>query len=893
MLVAGKVKGGWRVVAACSVLLAGPLAAQVADTLPRPALRATYRTSPVTIDGRLDEEVWRSAPVARDFVQSEPQPGMAASERTEVRVAYDHAALYVAARMYDAAPDSIARQMGRRDDDDLFADWFRLAIDSYFDRRTGFVFGVSAAGVQFDAFLFNDGSDDQLWDAVWASAVQRDSLGWTAELRIPLSQLRYELPATGATPVWGIQFVRDFARNGERDWWSPTPPSQPGIVSRFGNLTGLDSLVKRQRVEVLPYVSSQVQRDPRDAANPFWEATDTRPRVGADVRYGLPKGLTLTATINPDFGQVEVDPAVVNLTAFEVFFPERRPFFLEGVDIFRFGGTLTLNDNNPSNFFYTRRIGRRPRRNLGALGATFTDVPTQSEVLAAAKVSGKTNSGLSVGVLGAATKRETGRYADPDGVIREATVEPRTEFVVSRLRQDFRQGNTVIGGVLTGVHRELGEAALQPLFVENSLVSGVDFEHRWDDRHWAFSGFLSGSRASGDRRVVTALQRSAIRGYQRPDASHLGVDTLATSLGGYFGTLSLAKLGGTHWLGSVTYEETSPGFEVNDLGFQTRADFRSLSTGVQYREQAIGRWFRNYSMSAFGTVAANFDGDVLEKRLSTFGEGELTSFWSINGLLSVSPEVMDDRLTRGGALARKPRQWISRVGFDSDWRRAVIVEGGVGFGGSAAGAWSWSVGGGVNLRPQPSARIALRPQYSRSFNVDQYVQTVGDTLARATFGRRHVFANVEASELSVETRMEWAFSPRLTFQLWMQPFVSSGRFTAYKEFATPGRFAFAEYGRDRGTIDRRGDVLRVDPDGSGPATPFGVGVQDFTVRSLRGNAVLRWEYRLGSTLFLVWQQQREGFDGVADLSAARDLAAPFRAPASNVFLVKLAYWLGT
>ncbi len=866
---------------------------QSPDSLPRPQLRAAYRSAPISIDGRLDAAEWHSATPARDFIQSEPQPGLPATQRTEVRFVYDHTALYVGARMFDSAPDSIARQMGRRDDDDLYADWIRIAIDSYFDRRTGFVFGVSAAGVQFDAFLFNDNSDDDLWDAVWASAVQRDSLGWTAELRIPLSQLRYELPASGAAPAWGVQVVRDNARNGERNWWSPTPPSQPGVVSRFGNLTGLDSLVARRRVEVLPYVSSQVARAPRDIGNPFWEATQTTPRIGADVRYGLPKGLTLTATINPDFGQVEVDPAVVNLTAFEVFFPERRPFFLEGVDIFRFGGTLTLNDNNPSNFFYTRRIGRRPRRSLDALGAEFSDIPSQSEVLAAAKVSGKTNGGLSLGILGAATKRETGRYADANGRIAEATVEPRTEFLVTRVRQDFRQGNTVIGGVLTGVHRELGETALAPLFVRNALVSGVDFEHRWDDRTWAVSGFLSGSRTTGDRQVVTALQRSPIRAYQRPDAAHLGVDTLATTLGGYFGTVSLAKLGGKHWLGSLTYEQTSPGFEVNDLGFQTRSDFRSFSTGVQYREQAIGPVFRSYQASFFGTVAGNFDGDILEKRLSSFGFGQLRNFWSVDYFFSGTPDVYDDRLTRGGVVALRPAEWISRVNLNSDSRRIIQFGVGAGMGRSSAGEWSHAWGGGLNVRPRPSARIFISPQFQRAFNLDQYVQTVTDPLATATFGRRHVFANVESNTLSLETRVEWTFSPRLTLQMWMQPFVSSGQFTSYKEFAAPRTFRFAEYGVDRGTVDRRGDVLRVDPDGlAGPAAPFGVGVQDFTVRSLRGNAVLRWEYRLGSTLFVVWQQQREGFDGVADLDAANDLAAPFRGRASNVFLVKLAYWLG-
>ncbi len=645
----------------------------------------------------------------------------------------------------------------------------------------------------------------------------------------------------------------------------------------------------------MPYLSSQVERAPGDRANPFHDATDAGARVGADVRYGLPAGLTLTATVNPDFGQVEVDPAVVNLSAFEVFFPERRPFFLEGNDIFRFGQSVTFNDNNPSNFFYTRRVGRAPRRSLLSLGAEYTDVPSRSGIVGAAKVSGKTPGGLSVGVLGALTREEQGRYALPTGSIGETPVEPRTGYLVSRLRQDFRQGNTVIGGVATAVQRQLDEPVLRDLFVSDALVSGVDFEHRWGRRTWALSGFFAGSRVAGDRRVIGELQRSPIRSFQRPDSRALDVDTTRTSLGGFFGTLSFARTAGEHWLGSLTYEHTSPGFEVNDLGFQTRADFRSLSSALLFRETRPGPLLRNYQVQTYLTGALNADGDVVEKRLSILSTGLLNSFWSFDGFFSVQPEAWDDRLLRGGPLTRRPTEYTMRPNVTTDNRRAVVGSASYEYSVNTADEWRHTINLGAEIRPSAAVRIQLRPQFVRQYDVDQYVVAVRDARS-STFGSRWVFGDIEQHELSLETRAEWTFSPMLTLQLWAQPFVSSGRFERFKEFRTAGRFEFDVYGVDRGTIARRagstGTQVRVDPDGTGPAPLFAFPEQDFTVRSLRGNAVLRWEYRPGSTLFLVWQQQREGFSDIADLAATRDLGSPFRDAARNVFLAKVSYWLG-
>ncbi|MBA3852800.1 MAG: hypothetical protein C0503_00205 [Gemmatimonas sp.] len=522
------------------------------DTLPRPALRVLRIAEPVTIDGRLDEALWRRAEAATNWVQQFPNALQPESQRSEARVLVDDNNLYVGFRMYDTAPDSVGMQLARRDVGDTFTDWVWVAFDSYGDRRTAFAFGVSPRGAQRDGYAFNDTDFDPQWDAVWQSAAQVDSLGWTAELRIPLSQLRYT--AGDSTRTWGLQFLRMLARRGEEALWSPRDPTLPGDVSRYGVLTGLGALEGRVPVEAIPYVRSQLNTQPVEPGNPFARTREGEAAVGLDLRVRLPKSLTLSATVNPDFGQVEADPAVVNLSAFEVFFPERRPFFLENFDTFRFGGTTTFNDNNAPNFFYTRRIGRAPQRGLPG---DFTDIPSQTPILGAFKLSGTTPGGWAIGVLNATTPRETGRYQRPDLSIKRDAVEPLTNSQVTRVRRLLRGGYTTIGGFNSWVERSLGDSALAAALPQRALVSGIDFEHAWGDRDWTISGVASRSQVWGEAPAILRLQRANYRAYQRPDAGHLAVDSARTTLNGGYYALSVAKTSG-RLTGSVTAERWIP-----------------------------------------------------------------------------------------------------------------------------------------------------------------------------------------------------------------------------------------------------------------------------------------------------------------------------------------------
>ncbi|MCU0649812.1 MAG: carbohydrate binding family 9 domain-containing protein, partial [Gemmatimonadaceae bacterium] len=641
--------------------------------LPAP-LGARFITTPPTIDGRLDEGVWREGTPATAFSQFSPTPGAPASQRTEVRVLYDAHAIYVGARLFDTHPDSIATQLGRRDSDEIYSDWFSVVFDSYADKRTAFEFAVSARGVLRDLYRFNDSEEDVLWDAVWNVATRIDSLGWTAEFRIPLSQLRYDVAgrAGAARGRWGINFIREVARLGELDVWAPTSPNAPGIVSRFGDLVGLDSLRPASRLELIPYVRAQSTLSPSAQQSVFVPATAWGGAVGGDLRVKLPQSLTLTASINPDFGQVEADPAVVNLTAFEIFFPERRPFFLENADVFSFGGTTTFNDNDRPNFFYTRRVGRPPQAAPRGDAIDVFDVPRTTPILGAIKLSGTTPSGWQVGSLNALTAREFARFRTTQGVTGSAKAEPLTNYHVTRVRRLLRGGNTGVGSFIASTLRETSDSLVTARLTDRATIGGLDFEHAWRQRRYTISGLLAGSDVRGSPSAIARLQRANYRAFQRPDATHLTFDPSRTRLGGHYGAFSVAKTAGRHFVGSVTYEETSPGFESNDLGFQFRSDFRSLSTGTFWRDFTLRRLTREWESGVFATVSENFAGESVEQRTSWFGRAQFANFWEVEGMGNVSPPTMNDRLLRGGPLALRPLGWTQGLSVSTDERRRLI-----------------------------------------------------------------------------------------------------------------------------------------------------------------------------------------------------------------------------
>lgn len=861
-------------------------------------MRAARAPSVVRLDGRLDESAWEAAEVASDFTQSWPNPGAPATERTEVRVLYDADALYVGVRMFDSNPATIAAPLARRDASGIYSDWAHLVIDTYRDRRNGFRFSTNPRGVQKDVLHLDDRGEDLNWDAVWEVATAIDSLGWVAEYRIPFSQLRFESSATEER-VWGIQVQRDVARNNERSSWSPWKQQDPGYVSRFGDVAGLREIRAPRRLEVLPYASAKATRAPGRAENPFWSATETSQSVGADLKVGLPRGLTLAATINPDFGQVEVDPAVVNLSAFETFFSEKRPFFVEGAGTFNFGNVRVNASYGGQEFFYSRRIGRRPQ---GRLDGAYVDIPEATTISAAAKVTGKTGP-WTVGLLNAVTDEEEGRFVRRDPVTRaigadsSAIVEPRSNYFVGRVRRELRGGNTMIGGMLSAAHRDLSDPAMADRLRSRGLVGGLDFEHLWDNRKWALTGYTAASGIAGRAGVITDAQHSSSRYYGRPDADYLEVDPTRTSLEGRMTELAIQKTGAFGISAGV--KEATPGFELNDLGFQGRTDYRSAAATYNYNSFKAGKTFRSWGTWGGTNHAFNFGGDRIWHSYWAGGNVQLNNFWFANLNVGLNPETYADRLTWGGATARRPMDGFAGLYISSDSRKPVVVGGFMGTGGDWAGGRYRDFSIETSWRPTSSLRIEFSPTYGFNRDRAQYVTTEADTSASATYGERYVFADLEQTTVSAQTRIDWTFTPRLSLQLFAQPFIAVGNYAAFKELSAPRTRDYAVYGEDVGAIapirDTTGAVVgyEVDPDGgsSDAARVFAIGKPDFNVRSLRGNAVLRWEYRPGSALFVVWQQQRAGAGPLDGFDFRRDSQGLFRARPTNVLLIKATYWL--
>lgn len=846
--------------------------------------------SPV-LDGRLEEPVWQTATPITDLRQTDPDEGRSVSESTEVRVLYDATGLYIGARLFDRDPGAIARRLARRDADTP-SDEFRVMLDSYHDHRTTFLFAVSPAGVQRDAVAGDDGDDfDYSWDPVWQAATSVDSLGWTVEIRIPFSQLRF---ANTAAQVWGVRFVRWIQRKQELALFPFVPKTESGIASRFGHLVGLQDITVPRPPEVVPYVVARGRfHRPTKQNNPFDDGSTTVGGAGMDVKAGVSSNLTLDLTVNPDFGQVELDPSFVNLTEFEQFLPEQRPFFVEGGDIFKFGGNgggLTRFSGAPL-YYYSRRIGRPPQGSPTSHGQ-FEDEPINTTILGAAKLSGKTANGWSIGAVEALTEREYATVIDTmtGGRFRDE-VEPFTSYFTSRMKRNFDGGATTLGFLATAVNRDLQRATLN--FLRSAAYGGgMDFQHRWHDNTYALAGSLGGSYIRGNPISIQQAQRSSNRYYQRPDSRVLHYDSTRTSLAGLSADLYLSRIAG-NWIWSAAGSTASPGFEVNDLGFQQRVDRHSAAVAGGYRWTKPGSAFRNAKATLTGTQSWNYDGDLIQRSLSAYAWGQFRNFWSADVSLVDNGAVIDDRLTRGGPLARKPPGWSATAEAFTDDRRRITGYGYASYTRNTAGGWYLSVLPSITYRPNKTASVSLSIGYEDGWSPAQFVKRVTDTTATMTLGSRYVFAEIRQNSLYATLRTNLTFSRTLSLQLYAQPFTFLGDYEGFKELAARKTFDFNRYGRDGGsTIVRSGDRYTVDPDGPGPARSFTIGNPDFRDRSLRVNAVARWEYRPGSTIFLVWSQTRSNeFADVIDGVAHDFSQAVFRDRPTNVFLVKFTAWL--
>jgi hypothetical protein len=871
-----------------------------------PAAEAAPADGPISIDGRLDEAAWRRAQPITDFRQYQPDEGAPASLPTEVRILYGHSALYIGARMQE--PGGVVAPLARRDQlldasgdngsfNSLTTDKLVIDLDPYHNHLDDARFEVNPAGVRGEQF-----NGDPSWDPVWEAVTHVDSMGWTAEIRIPYSQLRF---SRDSVQTWGLQIWRYIDRRNEHDMWSFWRQNAPGGPAFYGRLQGLTIPSQPRQMELMPYVVTGGTFAYAAPGDPYHDGQATRLSAGGDVKVLLTSNLTLNATLNPDFGQVEVDPASLNLSAFETYYAEKRPFFIAGASAFSFGGMRCMFCSNTSSLsaFYSRRIGRPPQLDGWVSDqSTFADVPENTAIIGAAKITGRTQQGYTIGVLNAVTSQETARYM-PLGGGAQATqvVEPLTNYFVGRVKKDFNSGATTVGGILTSVARRMTDTIVSDRLRSHAEAAGFDWYHTWQGREYSWRGSALVSNVSGSPAAIAATEQSSAHYFQRPDRKltgdglfPVGYDTAATSLRGYGLYTRVGKDNGT-FLWEAMANVRSPGFEVNDMAYLSRADYAWLNGNVGGSWTTPTRWYRNIFASFGGATQYNFEGDRTWSQIQAFYGMELPNYWNLRLMGIHNFPAMDDRLTRGGPVVERAGYDVGSVEVSTDPRAPAVfdfeVQAATGVGDATR---AFTLRPGLALKPAANIFIQISPTYNSDENAAQYVTSVADPTTTSFYGTRYVFAFIRTKTVSIDTRVNWTFTPNLTLQLYAQPFVASGRYTSFRDFAAPRTLDTVVYGRDAGTItyDPAGATYTVDPDGAGPAQSFSFDNPDFTTTSLRGTAVLRWEYRPGSTLYLVWTQERAGEDpnGRFDLGAARSVM--FRARPTNVFQIKATYWIG-
>ncbi|HEV7389339.1 MAG TPA: DUF5916 domain-containing protein [Gemmatimonadaceae bacterium] len=899
--------------ALASLFTAARSGAQATQTssAPLPVAAAAPVTGSISVDGKLDEAAWSRATPITEFRQQQPREGAPASERTEVRVLYDERALYIGARMYDSlGKRGIIAPVSRRDQlldsngnngsfNSLTTDKLVVILDPYHNKIDQAWFEVNPAGVRGDQF-----NGDPSWDPIWEAETHVDSLGWTAEMRIPYSQLRF---SRDSLQNWGMQILRYTDRRHEQDMWSFRKLNEAGGPAYYGSLTGLTIGSQPRQLEILPYVESREQFKYSTPGDPYHSTSYGHTSAGADIKYLLTPSLALDATINPDFGQVEVDPATINLSAYETYYQEKRPFFVAGNNAFDFGNFNCFFCSNTSSldFFYSRRIGRPPQLN-GYVSdlADFADTPDNTMIIGAAKITGRTSGGYTVGLLDAVTNRETARYMTGGSELTQQ-VEPLTNYFVGRVKKDLNQGSTTIGVGFTSTLRQLNDSVVSDKLRSHAEAGGMDWNHRWSQRRYSWIGSFLVSDVAGSTSVIDATQQSSAHYFQRPDRK-VTTDGLfdasynpnANSLQGYGFYTRLAKDNGD-WLWETAQNWRSPGFEVNDLSFLGQADYKWMNANIGHQWSTPGSWYRSVIWLAGAQQRFNYDGDRTDAQAQAYYENMFLNYWKVRSFAIYHPTVLDDQLTRGGPVVMRTGYKFGMLEISSDARQRAVADFTIQVGrGINSDTHTLILQPGLALKPSTNVFISLSPTFVADEDAAQYVETIADPTATSFYGNRYVFAFIKTRTVSLDTRVNWTFNPNLTLQLFAQPFIASGAYSAFREFAAPRTYHKVIYGKDVGTITRTPATATadaqytVDPDGAGPAASFSFTDPDFTFRSLIGNAVLRWEYRPGSTMFFVWTQSRTGNDPTGNFDFAAQRSAIFRDRPTNVFQVKVNYWIG-
>ena len=839
---------------------------------------------PPVIDGRVDDKCWEKAAWEKDFTQREPYEGDTPSQQTAFKILFDEKNLYVAIRAYDTEPGLIERRVTRRDNKE--GDHLSINIDSYFDHRTAFVFNISAAGVKSDSLISEDGdNEDSGWDPIWQAKVATGEDHWTAEMQIPFSQLRFG--NGGEELTWGVQVWRWLHRKQELSGWQFIPKDAPGSVHLYGELHGIRGVMPRRQVELLPYAVASTERFEREEDNPFATGRDHGAAVGLDGKVPLTSDLTMNFTVNPDFGQVEADPSVVNLTTQETYFVEKRPFFIEGRNIIDFKLMGGDGDFSQDNLFYSRRIGRPPQHSPDTEDEEYSRSPENTSIIGAIKLTGKTRNGLSIGVLESFTAREAAEM-DFHGDHRDLAVEPFTSYFVGRLQKDWSRGDTILGGMFTATNRNIEDPQLDFLH-RGAYTGGFDFNRAWKDKTYNFSVKSVFSTVRGSAEALLETQESSVRYFQRPDAEHVEVDPTRTSLFGHGGTIDFGKGGDGHFRYSAGATWRSPGLELNDVGFLRNADRIMQWSWLGYRIWKPFSIFRRINVNANQWKGWDFSGQNIFDGGNINGSAQFTNYWRIGTGINRQGESLSSNMLRGGPSFRLPGGWSNWFNVNTDSRKKLEFElGGWNYWGDVSASRIKELWFGGTYRASDALEITIHPTIGTEKRELQYVET-------AEFGEqdRYVLAHIDRKTVGITIRLNYSITPNLSIQYYGQPFVSAGDYTSFKRVTAPRADAFADryhtYSEEQISYDPADEVYNVDETGDG-GVDYSFDNPDFNFRQFRSNLVLRWEYSPGSTLYVVWSQDRTGDGETGEFEFRRNMNDLFDIAAHNVFLVKFSRW---
>jgi len=874
-------KNGVTLMLVCGVLF-NTLAGEGDDKIKTYTPHKITDRAPV-IDGSFSDPAWQKIHWHDHFIQLEPYEGKEPTQDTRFKITYNNNYLFIALRAYDSSPDSIVRRLSRRDN--LEGDQMGIQLDSYNDNRTAFCFFVSAAGVKTDWMITDDGMNrDYNWDPIWYVETRIDSLGWKAEMKIPFAQLRF---SEKGLKEWGMQIKRTIYRNDEEVVWKMIPKDAGGWVSEFGMMRGMEHIEPQKERAITPYTVAKMERFREQPDNPFTQSgRQTNLDVGLNGKFGITNNITMDMAINPDFGQVEADPSKVNLTAYETFFEEKRPFFIEGQSIMNFR-LMSFGNFMQDNLFYSRRIGHSPHYSPSTGPDEYTQTPSNTSILGALKLTGKTRDGWSLGVMESMTAKEQATIKDSDNT-RHKTVEPLTNYFLGRAQKEFNQGGTMVGGIVTATNRKISASHLNFLH-DQAYTGGVNFKHRWNDRNYMFSFRGVFSHVRGSQEAITRTQRSSARYYQRPDAPHLSLDSSRTSLSGHGGSLMFAKFGKGHFRYGLFLNWKSPGLELNDMGYQREADQLAQLSWGQYRIWEPFSIFRNLQISLNQWRIWDYTGQHLVTGGNININTQFKNYWDLGMGINGTGSSFSKTALRGGPLLKQPASINYWINLKTDPRKKLSL--------SVGNSQNWrryqhahnnSIWTNITYRPHNTLQMTLSPSLSFQQNNMQFVG-----IKEHQNQKRYIMSAIDRTTLTLSFRLNFSLSPTLSLQYWGQPFIASGDYYEFKRITDADAPAY----RDRfhtftdEQISREGGAYRIDEDRDGTAD-YSIGDPDFNMLQFKSNLVARWEYTPGSTLYLVWSQNRNGFHPTGEFAFGNDFRDLFSLYPRNVFLVKFTYRLG-